>query len=317
MKVFLRRVLCLAAALGMVLSAAGAEEVPAESPIVPALELPEAVGGSVVPIPVDRKTKDVTEPYDGAYIFPDGEKNPTGYADPSITVNIGRGRIYDTDYVYARIRLADPSQIRTALASGWGSEKAERGDTICKKYKPVIAINGDYCLRAGIRQGSVKSKNLKGDHDVLIIDDKGDLHVIENARWADVEAFGDSAVNLFTFGPALILNGEPRYGYNERAISTHRPAQRTCICQTGPLEYLVLTSSGPEDANNTGMTIDQLVELLDSFGCIQTAYNLDGGGSSTMIFRLGNRRWEKINATLKRVRDLKDIIYFSTAWEED
>ena len=45
---------------------------------------------------------------------------------------------------------------------------------------------------------------------------------------------------------------------------------------------------------------------------IQFAYNLDGGNSTTVIFHN-----QKINATDKeRGRDLSDIIYFATAWEE-
>ena len=45
---------------------------------------------------------------------------------------------------------------------------------------------------------------------------------------------------------------------------------------------------------------------------IQFAYNLDGGNSTTVIFHN-----QKINATGKaRGRELSDIIYFTTAWEE-
>ena len=45
--------------------------------------------------------------------------------DPSISVRIGRGRIYKTNYVYARIKIAFPSQIRTLMSSESLSKKTE------------------------------------------------------------------------------------------------------------------------------------------------------------------------------------------------
>lgn len=49
-------------------------------------------------------------------------------------------------------------------------------------------------------------------------------------------------------------------------------------------------------------------------GCeIKVAYNMDGGRSSTLVFH--NRR---INSPASdKVRDLSDIIYFASAWQEE
>ena len=126
---------------------------------------------------------------------------------------------------------------------------------------------------------------------------------------------GRPPVNVLTFGPALIVDGEPRYGYDRRQMSTHRPAQRMAICQTGPLEYLLITSEGPEDPGSKGLKLDQFVELIASFPDVITAYNLDGGSSSTLVFRKGSEKWAKINCPKSgKKRALRDIIYFADAW---
>ena len=319
MKFRMRTLGCLIMMLCLCFAAA-AEETGID-PLIPALELPADEGGNILPIPMDAKAKTLRPPYSSGYIYPAENESPTGYADPSITVNIARGRFADTDYVYARVRIADASQLRTELTGRWTSEDTTLGVNVAKRVKAVIAINGDYCLRAGIRQGEVKSRNLRGDRDVLVIDKWGDLHILEDANWEDVEAFGEDAVNVFTFGPGIVINGQPKYGYVCGDISSDRPAQRTVIAQTGPLEYLLLNTSGPEDSGNKGLTLDQLTTLVSSFPEVINAFNLDGGGSSTMVFQRRDGKkynnWLKINATVKKNRSLKDIIYFSTAWEEN
>ena len=61
-------------------------------------------------------------------------------------------------------------------------------------------------------------------------------------------------------------------------------------------------------------TADQLDELIASFPDVITAYNLDGGSSTTMIFRKENEFWAKINGSSGKKRQIRDIIYFADAW---
>lgn len=287
---------------------------------VPALELPELQTGSIIPIPI--KETPSNGPRESCYLYSPEDSDPTGYADPSITVNIGRGRIYETNYVYARVKIADPSQIRTALSAPFGSKNTTAGANIARHENAVFAINGDYFSEqnkgAVIRQGAESRMRCDGGCDVLIIDDMGDLTILPNATNDDVRDFPGTVVNALTFGPGLIINGEARYGFRSNAIATHKSAQRMCIAQTGELEYLLVTSEGPEDPGSTGLTLDQWIELIESFGNVQNAYNLDGGSSATMVFRKGDKNWAKINSPNNRkVRSIRDIIYFADAWSDE
>ena len=90
-------------------------------------------------------------------------------------------------------------------------------------------------------------------------------------------------------------------------VASDKPTQRMVIGQDGPLSYLCVATEGPENPGSVGLTLAQTAELMQSLGC-QTAYNLDGGSSSTMV--LGN---EKINAhSSHKVRAICDILYFAT-----
>ena len=63
--------------------------------------------------------------------------------------------------------------------------------------------------------------------------------------------------------------------------------------------------------NSTGLTMDQMAQLMAELGAV-TAYNLDGGQSSSMIMHS-----IKMNADSKVMRAVGDILYFVTAIPND
>ena len=293
--------------------------------LIPLPELLPLENGSLVTIPLDQDSTEIAlPPREDHYLYREGEENPYGYVDPSIAVVLGTGRIYETNYMYARVRIADPSQLRAIMASPTNSKSTVPGHKLAARVQAVVAINGDYNggdeIRSGalVRQGKVSRLNCHGDIDLLAVKKNGDLAILPQATDADVNAVLKDCMHIFTFGPALVVDGVaqeiPRIG----RIGSHKEAQRMALCQTGPLEYLLITSEGPEDQNSVGLTIPQFTELIASFPEVQTAYNLDGGSSSTMVFRKNGKNWQKVNApTNKKIRPLKDIVYFADAWDPD
>jgi len=114
-----------------------------------------------------------------------------------------------------------------------------------------------------------------------------------------------------------VLNGQKRtdsdYAYFD--VGMYKETQRMAICQTGPLEYLCVSCNGPENPGSTGLTMDQFADLLMTFGDVITGYNLDGGSSSTAVFFNSKKEYCKINGKGSKVRDIKDLIYFASAWD--
>jgi len=313
------RVICLAALLAALLVLAPSGVNIAQGEI---LEIPmDAVHGS--------------EPLKSGYL------SDTVYEDPSISVTIERGRIYDTGYLVAHIKLANATQLRTAFAEGKYSKYEERRQnplTMAKKAMPVFAINGDFYGDARrrnkgivIRQGTVYrdfKDNIETDskraYDLLLIDFNGDFHILKQATLEDYKAWEGKIMHGFTFGPGLIIDGERQTDFVNMNNAVNKEAQRMVIAQVGELEYLcVCTEGGPDDPQSVGLTMDQLADLLSTFDGVQSpykvqnAYNLDGGSSSWMIFQQKGK-YDKINCLSNPKRSsLCDIIYFASAYQPD
>ena len=191
----------------------------------------------VEPIPVDQdKMAEVNQ----AFYLSDME-----YQDESLHITIEKGRIHETNYLVARIKIADPSQIRSALVSANGKSSIV-GASLAKRVNAVFAINGDFFSsnktsvgKHIVRQGVLKKHNAKGDMDALIIDDKGNLTIIPAAKEKDFEAFEGTIVNTYAFGPGLVINGELVTEFDEKTtsagIAAFKQAQRMCIAQVGEL----------------------------------------------------------------------------------
>ena len=244
----------------------------------------------------------------------------TTYADPTIAVKIQRG-VFDRgaetgcEYWVASIKIAHPSQLRTAAANGFQSEMTIKGTALARRVNAVLAINGDYFYFTHhgyiLRQGQLFLDDLRGDRDVLLIDEDGDFHIVRNPFTGQVSQTidGKRVVQAFFFGPVLVQNGKMVRDMDLRYdMRAEERRQRMCIAQVGPLEYKCICC-GPPARGNSGMNLLEFAHLVYSLG-VQTAYNLDGGDSTMLIFN-----GQKINDPKSPdTRDIADIIYFASAF---
>ena len=247
------------------------------------------------------------------------------YEDPSITVKITTGRFEETNYMVAYVKVTNPTQVRSTMSGSYSTDDTIGGIAMAKATNAALAINGDFfSSRRNVgytaRMGREYKNKCNGTYDVMVLDDMGNMHIILAPQKQDMidfkaalEAEGRSIINGYTFGPGLVVNGEKQTGFVDMDNAADRAAQRMCLAQLGPLEYLCISSEGPEDPGSTGLTLEQFAELVASFEGITNAYNLDGGSSSTMVF---NR--DKVNSPNNpKRRPLKDIIYFASAYQPD
>ncbi len=300
-----------------------------------------AMASTLEPLPMDDLSYGPA-PKDENYL------SATEYADESITVRIYEGRYADTDYVYAYVKISHPSQLRTMPASIYKDMKSGsvvrnknwnfkgsatgRGRYIANAANAVIAINGDYYTKSDkcqvvLRQSTQLRNMAKGDMDLLIVDKNGNFSAMKNAKKADYAAYyeanKDNLYQVFCFGPVLVENGVSVIAddYVNRAIGAQNCAQRSALCQLGELEYMLVTSLGNQTKGNKGMTIPEFAKVcemagkeLSENGCI-LAFNMDGGNSSTMVFKRLNENnrllYAKVNCP-EIERFLSDIVYFAT-----
>lgn len=234
-----------------------------------------------------------------------------GYQDESLSVCIETTRAYDTTITIARVKISHPSQMRTAMADKYGSTRSALPRIITKRTNSVFAVNGDFfnfhTKGYLVRQGKLYRDNPKPEMDMLVVDDKGDFHVIIDPTAEKIAAFEGTMVNTFTFGPALLVDGQPVADNYQDDIGYDKKTQRMVMAQDGPLSYVFVATEGPENKGSVGLTIPELMEFVAGLN-VHTAYNLDGGSSSAML--LGN---DKINSLSSgKVRPLCDILYFAT-----
>ncbi|MDO5377421.1 MAG: phosphodiester glycosidase family protein [Clostridia bacterium] len=265
-------------------------------------------------------------PLDAAAGYPPLEAGYAGdcaYQDATIRVEIAKDVYCDTPVYVARVRVADASQLRTMLADKYGSQRTVLATRLAERGNAVLAVNGDYYsyMSTGlvVRQGKLWRCRPDAALDALIIDTNGDLHAVKNIdeaaldeameRFGGAAADGGSIAQALTFGPALVIDGKRAHETFVRPDGGEsKRTQRMVIAQDAPLSYLLVCCEGPDNDHSRGLTLEEMAQYVLSLG-VNTAYNLDGGGSATMVFR-----GEKINAlSTSKNRSVSDIVYFCTA----
>lgn len=279
-------------------------------------------------------------PKEEGWTFLEDGKTPSGYRDSTIEVTSETGKIalkvrgknVSHPYWVVRIRIKDPSQLRTAVSKDtYQGRGGAKGDEIAKSKNAVVAMNGDffkYEFDVGyvVRQGEFirdATGNSRGRiFDMLVIDSEGDFHMIPSATTEKVEEFvsgtlapeGRTILQTFNLGPALVINGEAQdISATEVArqglLQWSYPQQRIALVQTGKLEYAIVEVYGKTDSS-AGMTLQEFADFTaEKCPDALIAYNLDGGGSTHLIMK--NKRICKTPG----MRDITDIIYFASAEE--
>ena len=131
-------------------------------------------------------------------------------------------------------------------------------------------------------------------------------------REEEIRAFTSNIVQAFTFGPGLVIDGVKTTEFPLKANTPNKETQRIAIAQMGPLSYLVVTTEGPENPGSTGLTLPEFAQVLYDLGA-QNAYNLDGGGSSTLYFNGRVLNNPTTNGRTISERAVSDIVYIGRA----
>lgn len=210
------------------------------------------------------------------------------FQNGEISVEITEERIGDTTVYVADVKLASADYLRTAFADNtYGRNVTDTTSAIAETVNAVLAINGDFygAQQSGyvIRNGVLYRSTAKKDAEDLVIYADGSFAIIRESEVTAEELLEDGAQQVLSFGPALIENGAIAVSVNDEVGRAKTSNPRTAVAVIEDLHYLFVVSDGRTDESE-GLSLYELAIFLQSKGA-QTAYNLDGGGSSTMVFR--------------------------------
>lgn len=221
----------------------------------------------------------------------------TSYSDGSTSVTVstmttGTGADIVTYYV-ADVTLGDATDLRSAFANNqFGENIIQPTSEIAAANGAVFAINGDYygfrSTGIEIRNGVVYRDEPARQGLAFYLD--GHVEVYDETQTSADALLAAGVWNTLSFGPAIVENGQAVAGVEDVEIDTNvgnhsiqgdQPRTAVGVIDDNHLVFVVV--DGRQSGYSEGVTLPELADIMTSLGAT-TAYNLDGGGSSTMYF---------------------------------
>lgn len=230
---------------------------------------------------------------------------------------------HDLRFYLVDVLVDDPAQLRTAFAGdAYSKGDVEPTSDIAERNNAILAVNGDFYnykdnIGLIIRNG-VLYRDKATTRDLLLVYADGTFKGMPagtHTTGSGESYIAEGVVQAFCFGPLLVNNGEITELPKKYIISTKDTIRepRTAIGQVSKNHYIVLIADGRrENWSDRGMTMQEMQKVFVELGC-QVAYNLDGGGSTTLILD-----GEKINRSSgSHERNVSDIVCFTVGSEAD
>jgi exopolysaccharide biosynthesis protein len=236
------------------------------------------------------------------------------YKDENIEVKITQVREYETEIYVADIKVNKVSYLKTAFAKDtFGQNIIEYTSVIAKRKNAIFAINGDYygfrlkgyVLRNGTLYDPTREPRDKKS-DILVVNQDGSFKIVKEASTTPKDLYDEKAWQVFCFGPGLISNGQITVSDKDEVGGHMESNPRTAIACVNPGHYIIVVSDGRTE-ESAGLSLFELATFLQKYN-VSEAYNLDGGGSSVMVF---NDQIINKPTTDGRIRErgISDIVY--------
>ncbi|MEA5026101.1 MAG: phosphodiester glycosidase family protein [Erysipelotrichaceae bacterium] len=259
-------------------------------------------------------SQQIATSFDAETVFSDEViSTETAYVDANIRITITTYRQYDTNIYVADIYLSGIQYLSTALANNtYGRNITAKTSEIAEDNDAILAINGDYygaqtkgyVIRNGVIYRSAASDASTED---LVIYTDGTMDIVTEGSTTAEELLADGAWQVLSFGPGLIDDGTITVSTSDEVDKAMTDNPRTAIGMIDTLHYVMVVSDGRTD-ESTGLTLYELATFMQSLG-VTTAYNLDGGGSSTMYFNGNIINNPTTTGETISERSVSDIVY--------
>jgi exopolysaccharide biosynthesis protein len=191
------------------------------------------------------------------------------------------------------VTLTDATRLRSAFAENkFGTNIVENTSVIAAEHDAVFAVNGDYY---GFRDTGIVIRNGvvyrdAGVRSGLAFHRDGSVRVYDETTTTADTLVAQGVWNTLSCGPAIVADGAVVPGISDVEVDTNvgnhsiqGDQPRTAVGVIGANRLVFVVVDGRSPGYSAGVTLPELAGILQGLGA-KTAYNLDGGGSSTMYF---------------------------------
>ncbi|MBR0516137.1 MAG: phosphodiester glycosidase family protein [Eubacterium sp.] len=230
-----------------------------------------------------------------------------------MVITLTESYINNTMVYAADIQLSSVALLKAGLAEdSFGRNVTEATSAIASRVGAILAVNGDfygfrdsgYVIRNGVMYRETKKDN---DAEDLVLWPDGSMEIIREGDITAAELYEKGALQVYSFGPGLIQNGEITVTASSEVTQSKTSNPRTAIGMISPLHYVMVVSDG-RTTESRGLSLLELANVMKDLGCIQ-AYNLDGGGSTTMYFNGEVINNPTTGGSRTKERSVSDIVY--------
>ena len=216
-----------------------------------------------------------------------GIASAQSYEDENISITISEYEELGTHIYVADVVLASAQYLKTAFAQDtYGKNITDPTSVIASEHDAILAINGDYygSQESGyvIRNGIVYREAGNGENIVCIYAD-GSMQIVDSDDITAEELVEQGVWQAFCFGPELLEEGQIVISKEAEVGKAKASNPRTALGIIDNNHFVFVVSDGRTEESE-GLSLYELASFMKSLG-VTTAYNLDGGGSSTMVFQ--------------------------------
>lgn len=234
------------------------------------------------------------------------------YSDDNITIKLTEYYENNTKIYVADVTVNNSDYLKTAFAkSSYGKNITEKTSVIAERVNAILAINGDYygVQEKGyvLKNGTIYRNTPVSDKEDLVIYSDGSFEIIVEDEISLEELLNNGAYNILSFGPSLINDSKITVSENDEVGKAMASNPRTAIGIIDKNHYVFVVSDG-RTSESEGLSLYELAEFMEKLDC-KIAYNLDGGGSSTMYFNGNVVNNPTTNGNKISERSISDIVY--------
>lgn len=241
-------------------------------------------------------------------------KGPNTKAESETSVDLKTYTHNGTTVYVANVYASDVTSLLSAFANdSYGRNVSATTSDIASDNGALLAINGDcygmrnqgYVVRNGVLY---RSESAGSDQEDLVIYADGTFKIIREGDVSAQELVDNGAWQVLSFGPGLVENGTVAVSEGEEVGRAKASNPRTAIGKVSDGHYVFVVSDGRTD-ESAGLSLSELATFMTSELGVECAYNLDGGGSSTMVFEGNVVNKPTSSGNSIKEREVTDIVY--------